>query len=344
MVGSALEEIRIVSRIVSPIVFALAFVAAAGIEGQASAQDWAEKMFDSMEHDFQDLARGAKAEHRFTIKNIYKEDIHIASVGSSCGCTAPRVTKSTIKSGETAELVVVFDTVKFKGAHDATVTVTFDRPTYAEVRLQIDGFVRRDVVFKPGQIEIGTVDAGKTVEKQVVVQYAGRSDWEIIDIEGSTSHFEVEMSAKQGAGSQTSYNLVVRLKDSAPEGHIDDVLTLVTNDPERSRIPLAVRGYVRPSISVSPSSLQLGKVRPGAKVTKQLVVRGSTPFKIAAIRCPDKCFEFKTSDAAKKLHRIPVTFTAGEKTGKFVENIKIEVEGKETALPAIVAHFEVSDN
>lgn len=315
----------------------------AGVGRQASAQDWAEKMFDSTEHNFQNLARGAQAEHRFTITNLYQEDIHIASVGSSCGCTAPTVTKSTIKSGETAELIAKFDTVKFKGAHNATVTVTFDRPNYAEVRLQIDGFVRRDVVFKPGQIELGTVDAGKTIEKQVSVQYAGRTDWAIVDIEGSTAHFEVEMSPKQENGSQSSYDLLVRLKESAPEGAIDDRLTLVTNDPQRSRIPLAVRGFVRPSISVSPSSLQLGKVKPGSTVTKTLVVRGSKEFKIAGVSCPDKCFEFKTSDKAKKLHRIPVTFTAGDKNGKFVENIEIELEDKDTPLPSIVAHFEVAE-
>lgn len=332
------------SRFVSTIFAALIFVTVAVGERQASAQQWAEKMFDSLHHDFQDLARGAEAEHRFTITNLYKEDIQISSISSSCGCTAPRVEKNTLKSGETTELIAKFDTVKFKGAHNATVTVTFDRPTYAEVRLRIDGFVRRDVVFKPGQIELGTVDSGNQTEKQVTVQYAGRSDWEIVDIEGSTSHFEVEMSDKQGSGSQASYDLLVRLKDTAPQGHIDDVLTLVTNDPQRSRIPLAVRGYIRPSVSVSPASLQLGKIKPGEKVTKQLIVRGSKPFKIAEVHCPDDCFEFRTSSEAKKLHRIPVTFTAGEKSGVFVENIEIELEGKETSLPAIMAHFEVSED
>ncbi len=337
------EDIVIVSRISSTIIVAAVLSLAALCPQSAHAQTWAEKMFDKLDHNFQDLARGAKAEYRFTITNRYKDDVHITSVSSSCGCTAPRVTKHTLKSRESTELIAVFDTVKFKGAHNATVTVTFDRPQYAEVRLKIDGYVRRDVVFKPGQIDLGTVDAGKAAEKQVVVQYAGRSDWEIVDIEGSTSHFEVEMSSKQGAAGQASYDLLVRLKDDAPEGAIDDRLTLVTNDPERSRIPLAVRGYVRPSLSVSPTSLQLGRIKPGSKVTKQLIVRGNKPFKIAHVNCPDKCFEFKTSDASKTLHRIPVTFTAGDKNGKFVEKIQIEVEGKEEALPTVVAHFEVID-
>ncbi|REJ66753.1 MAG: DUF1573 domain-containing protein [Planctomycetota bacterium] len=331
------------SRIVSIVALALFGLFALVGGQQAFAQEWAEKMFDSLEHDFEGLARGAKAEHRFTITNLYKEDVHISSIRSSCGCTLPKLGKNTLKSRESVELVTEFDTIKFQGSHNATVTVTFDRPTHAEVRLNVTGYVRRDVVFKPGQVQLGTVDAGKVAEKQVIVQYAGRSDWEIVDIEGSTSHFEVEMSEKQASGTRASYELLVRLKDTAPEGHIDDRLVLITNDPERARIPLAVRGFIRPSVSVSPASLQLGVIKPGDQVTKQLVVRGNEPFKIARISCPDNCFRFDTPQEAKKLHRIPVTFTAGEKSGRFVEKIEIEVEGKPNTLPAVMAHFEVAD-
>ena len=34
-----------------------------------------------------------KVEHRFTIENIYEEDIHITSVASGCGCTTPQISK-----------------------------------------------------------------------------------------------------------------------------------------------------------------------------------------------------------------------------------------------------------
>ena len=45
-----------------------------------TAQDWARKMFDKTTHDFGVVARGAKAEYRFVIENIYEEDAHIKSV------------------------------------------------------------------------------------------------------------------------------------------------------------------------------------------------------------------------------------------------------------------------
>ena len=58
----------------------------------AVGQEWARKMFDSTEHKFGTVAKGAKAEHRFQIKNLYEEDVHISGVRSSCGCTTWRPT------------------------------------------------------------------------------------------------------------------------------------------------------------------------------------------------------------------------------------------------------------
>ena len=52
-------------------------------------QEWAQKMFKVTEHDFGSVARGAKAEYRFVFENLYMEDVHIAGVRSSCGCTTP---------------------------------------------------------------------------------------------------------------------------------------------------------------------------------------------------------------------------------------------------------------
>jgi len=57
--------------------------------GQTLAQDWAKKMFKVTKHDFGTVARGAKSEFRFEFENIYEEDLHIAGVRSSCGCTSP---------------------------------------------------------------------------------------------------------------------------------------------------------------------------------------------------------------------------------------------------------------
>src|SRR3954468_17879587 len=75
--------------------FALALCLSASV---ASAQQWAEKMFSERAFDFGSVAKAGKVEHQFVITNLYKDDVHIASVRSSCGCTQPRIGKDILKS------------------------------------------------------------------------------------------------------------------------------------------------------------------------------------------------------------------------------------------------------
>ena len=135
-----------------------------------------------------------------------------------------------------------------------------------------------------------------------------------------------------------SYRLNVHLDKSAPAGYLQDHLMLVTNDQSGSQIPVLVEGRVTPGITVSPASLFMGVVQPGQEVTKQLVVKGKTPFRILSISCDDKSFRFDTSKetTAKELHLIPVTFLAGAEPGKVLKTIKIKTDQGQTTpeLPA----------
>ena len=55
------------------------------------SQDWVKQMFETSSHDFGNVPRGAKAEYEFVLSNKYQEDLHIAQVRSSCGCTTMRL-------------------------------------------------------------------------------------------------------------------------------------------------------------------------------------------------------------------------------------------------------------
>ena len=65
------------------LIFALALPLLLVINSHVSAQEWAKKMFPVTQHEFGTVARGSKQEYRFELKNIYKEDVHIAGVESS---------------------------------------------------------------------------------------------------------------------------------------------------------------------------------------------------------------------------------------------------------------------
>jgi len=302
----------------------------------APAQQWARDMFATTSHDFGTVARGAETEFAFELQNIYVEDIHIASVRSSCGCATPRITKQSLSTWENSAIVARFNTRSFTGNRSATITVVIDRPYYAEVQLSVRGQIRTDVVIEPGQVDFGQVAEGQVGETSIQVQYAGRSDWQIVDVRSANDHLEVEMAEAYRQRGRTAYDLLVRLKDDAPAGYLNDQLILVTNDRNTQQIPVTVQGRVAPALSVAPASLNLGVMEPGEQVTKQIVVRANRPFRITGINCPDGCFEFTPTDEAKDLHIVPVTFTA-DATGQIAETIEIQTDYGAGACASCVA-------
>lgn len=313
---------------------------------QAAGQEWAKKMFKVSEHDFGTVARGAKAEFAFEFENLYEEDLHVAGVRTSCGCATPTVTKKDLKTFEKAHVLAKYNTRSFLGQKGATVTVIFDKPFYAEVQLEVSGYIRSDVVFDPGEIDFGEVDQFSSAKRSLNLTYAGRSDWKIVDVRSANKHFEVELNETRRTGGSVGYEMQVVLKDDAPAGHFQDQLAVVTDDERLKTIPLLVQGNVVSPLTVAPSSLFLGVLKPSQSVTKQLVVRAKRPFRILNVECEDGCFKFKTPGEKKKpLHFIPVTFTA-DNSGKIAQKISIKTDlgsGAITTCMATATVREVAD-
>lgn len=303
-----------------------AWLIVAALVSPASAKEWARKMFKATSHDFGHVARGSKTEFAFEIENCYEEDVHIVDVRSSCGCTAPTITKPTIKTWEKGAIVATFNTRSFLGHRTATLTVVIDKPFPAEVNLQIAGYIHGDVDFQPGSVAFGDVDQGAESAKEIAVTYYGRHAWQITDVRSASEHLEVELGDAKKTGNGVTYKMHVKLKPDAPPGPIAENLTLVTNDPRLPSVAVAVEGRVVPPLSVSPSSLFLGVLKPGQVVTKQLVVTGKQPFKVTGVKCSNTAFSFKTTDVAKKVHLIPVTYTASQSGGEIEQTIEIETD------------------
>jgi len=140
-----------------------------------------------------------------------------------------------------------------------------------------------------------------------------------------------------------SYDLSVHVDENAPAGYLNEHLMLVTNDAA-TQVPVAVEGRILSSITVSPASLFMGVVEPGQKVQKQLVVRGNKPFRILSIKCDGATFEFDSAadQEPKTLHLVPVTFVAGEKSGKITGRIQIETD-LGTSSPELPAYAVVTN-
>lgn len=293
---------------------------------QSEAKEWAKKMFSTQAHDFGVVARGGKAEFDFVIQNIYKEDLHIASVRSSCGCTTPSIVNPDLKTWEKGAIRAKFNSRTFLGKKSATITVTIDKPYFAEVQLTVNGYIRSDVVLQPGAIEFGDVVAGSQVVKEAKVSYAGRDSWRIVGAEMPNEHMKAEFVETRRGGGRVNYTMRVRLDENAPQGYLADQFFIVTNDARMEKIPVVVSQNVLSNVTVSPESLALGVLSPGQRVTKQILVRSKAPFAVTDVACDGDCLTFDQPEGLKKLHIIPVTFTAGDEPGKLAMKINIKTD------------------
>jgi len=313
-------------------VLAAVAIAVATTASSCFAEAWATKLFSETKHDFGTVARGSDTSFKFAAKNIYKQDIELLSVRSSCGCTSPTVERKVLKTGEIGYVTATFNTRTFTGIHGATLTVSVrwnDNGSWltGEAQLRVDGNIRGDIVFTPGAVKFDSVDQGNKAEQKVEVTYAGRSNWKIVDVRGASDSIEVELTQTQRYSGRVAYDVLVRLKNTAAAGYFNDQLVLVTNDEDNPRIPIYVGGRIVPQISVSPESLLLGEVAQGRQVSKKIIVMGKKPFKIISFQCSDEdSFQFKTDDQSKDRHIVDVTFNAKKNPGSVKEAIHIATD------------------
>jgi hypothetical protein len=310
------------------------FVAMILFDARLCAQEWAMKMFEVTSHDFGTVARAAKAEYSFEFTNLYLEDVHIARVRTSCGCTTPRIEKDTLKTYEKGAIIAHINSDSFLGNQGATIRVTLDKPLYAEVQLHVKVYVYSNVFLEPPVVSLGTVEQGDAAERTINIRYTGRNDWKILEVKSNNPHLTGAVTETSRRGGRVTYDLKVVLDKNAPTGYVKEYLRLVTNDSQTEQIPVPVDGQIQADISVSPASLFLGVVQPGQSVTKQIVVRGNKPFNITSVSSDCECLQapIPKGQEPRSLYLVPITFTAGEQIGKITSNVQIETDSGRTAL------------
>ncbi len=192
-------------------------------------------MFRTTNHDFGTVARAAKTEFRFEFENPYPQAIHVRSVRASCGCTTPIIETETVQPGGRGSILARFNTGTFTGARSATLTVSFDRPSYTEVQLHVKGYIRSDVVFNPGEVALGSVREGESKSAVVEIDYAGRSDWKVVEVASQDSFLTGQVEEVSRNGGRVKYRMTVNLEGKAPSGLLQSEVVVVTNDRNLKR-------------------------------------------------------------------------------------------------------------
>jgi hypothetical protein len=304
-------------------------------------------MFALKKHDFGVVARGAKAEYRFEFVNKYKDPVHVQSVSTSCRCTSPSVSKDWVKSQEKSEIICKFETSQFTGQRSAEVTVRFDKPYIAEVKLRVSGIIRDDIFFEPGIIEFGQVEQTSSTSKTVSVSHQGNTTWRIEDVKSTCPFIKVQLKELFRGQGLVKYELTAQLAENADAGFLQNELILYCSQPQGSanksgvRVPLTFTANVVPALEINPAIVKFGPLKTDESTKTTVVVKSKSPFAIKDVVCEDGNFSCKTNEASGgRLHLLELSYEAKNvEAGELKKSIRILTDLKEKPeidLPVVV--------
>ena len=298
----------------------------------APPADWTAAVFPERSHEFGTVARGSKVRHSFPIVNSTNEILHIKSWRTKCGCTDVKVGAREIPPGTQTTLEAVIDTTNYTGYKPSGLILSLDQPTPIDIDFNLTCFIRTDLTLAPGQVDFGVVNRSSAPEAQLSLIYAGtQADWAISSAFTISEHITANLQSQgRSAAGPVSYHLTVKLNPSVPVGYFKDEITLKTNDPTGPTIPISVAAIVQSNVTVTPSVINVGAVRPGETVQKTFVVRAAQPFKVIAIESNRSELALAAAPAeSRPLHALQFTFKAPEVPGAFNASVEIQTDLKD---------------
>jgi len=98
-------------------------------------------VFKTIKHDFGTATDGETVKYDFVFTNEGKNDLIIRKTKASCGCTAISPNKTVLKSGESSQVGISFNTAGRLGKQSKNVTVISNDPEKSTVIITIEGLV-----------------------------------------------------------------------------------------------------------------------------------------------------------------------------------------------------------
>jgi hypothetical protein len=309
--------------------------------GPAAAASWADALFDEVSKDFGSVPRGPTLAHAFRVVNKTRNPVTLGEVRVSCGCVTAAALKHHLKPGEETRVVVHMNTTRFNGAKTVTVYVPVAGSSSEEVRLWIQANSRDDVTVSPDTLAFGRVKRGGTPTVVSTVTFLGNGAVQITEVRCDSNYVQAALKEVRRQDAEVAYQLTARLRGDAPVGkwYADVWLETSSAAMPRVRVPLTVE--IESQLSVSPASVSLGQVKPGAAAERKVIVRGTQPFRIVEVEGADGQLSVRDSTSDRKaVHVLTITFRP-KMAGDLDRTLRVKTDLSEEGEIAFQARAQV---
>lgn len=226
--------------------------------------------------DFGTVPKGEKIKAEFMVRNTGQKVLEINQVRPTCGCTVASF-DHTVAPGATGKVDAEVDTTGFQGPITKAVLVYSNDPDNPQVNLVIKADVRAFVEALPRSlIRFNVLQGEAATEKVVLVPYED-SEFKVTGTEVSGGPYQVayrELPEKERIpdrkGSQ--WEVSVTVPADAPEGMLNQKITVKTTAPKAPEVLLTVSGVVRPIVQVIPGEINFGTVPSDAPIGRNVII------------------------------------------------------------------------
>jgi hypothetical protein len=248
--------------------------------------------------------------------------------------------------GSARELTVTYAPTD-AATHQGQLTIRSTDPAQPATQLSLKGssIGIPQITVEPASLDFGRVTPGHSAEHTLTINNVGTANLVILGINVSDGEFELGGDTSFVLRPAVSRTVDIQFHPSAP-GTQHATLTIRSNDAEQPLLTVALQADCIgiPSISVSPASLDFGRIDLGQQSQLALSIRntGSADLTVSEVRCDDVSFlvEGPTSfslapDSEQSLTVSFVPSVSGAHEGKLI--IRTDVPGQPTLLVAVSA-------
>jgi hypothetical protein len=221
------------------------------------------------------VAKGEAIKQVFVVKNAGKSDLHITDVKPSCGCTVPDFDK-VIKPGAEGKITLTVDTKNFQGPISKTALVISDDPTTPQVTLFLSANVKPYVEAQPfGFFRIQAL-TGESATSELIIS-SDEPDFKPSKAEVTQSYLKVSMvpvpeKDRVAGKNPNQYKVTLTTSSDAPEGLLGGYVKVTTGLKKQAEFDIAISGYIKPTISISPMTVNFGNFDPKGDAVKRNVM------------------------------------------------------------------------
>jgi thiol-disulfide isomerase/thioredoxin len=231
-------------------------------------------------HDFGTAWSGASLKHTFVIRNGGDQPLKLATVKTSCGCTAAKNYDRKIAPGGEGKIPVVLNTKKVRNKFTKYVTINSNDPVTPRLRLAITGEVKQYVAVTPRNVSMGHIAEAEPASK---VAKLVNNTAETMTLTLDSAQVGVLTAELVALSPGKEYELRVTANPPYEPKLNKGKFILTTGMEKQPTIEVPVSAYVRPRLDLRPEKLVLHS--PTRKQQKRLVKfsnTGESPVSVLA--------------------------------------------------------------